>query len=158
MAVIDIIIVVIILLSCMMGGFRGLVREALSLATWIGALVVATLFYEQMGEILSGLIDNSTLRQVAAFSLLFVLTVFIGTLISNLVTKMVSAIGLRSPDRLLGALFGIIRGLIIVGLAVLLTYPFEFAREWFAGSYLVPWIVMMIERLQALLGENPAVA
>lgn len=139
-----------------MGGFRGLVREALSLATWIGALLIATFFYEPMGELLSGLIDNSSLRSVAAFSILFILAVFIGTLISQLFTKMVSAIGLRGPDRLLGALFGVLRGLIIVGLVVLLTYPFEFAREWFAGSALVPWIVMMIEDLQQVLGAGSA--
>ncbi|MEX1056730.1 MAG: CvpA family protein [Natronospirillum sp.] len=154
MATVDIVILVIIVLSCMMGGFRGLVKEALSLTAWVAALLIATLFYEQMGNLMAGLIENSSLRNVAAFSLLFVLTIFIGTLISNLVSKLISAVGLGGADRLLGTLFGIIRGLIIVGLVVLLSYPFEFARQWFEGSILVPWIVVLIEQFQQILGSG----
>lgn len=151
MAVVDIVILVIVALSCMMGGFRGLIKEALSLATWIAALLIAALLYEQLAELFSGIIESITLRQVAAFALLFVSSVFVGTLISNLVSKIMSAVGLGYVDKVLGALFGVIRGLIIVGLIILLTYPFEFARNWFEGSILVPYIVTLIEKVQSLL-------
>lgn len=158
MVVADIVILVVILLSCMMGGFRGLIKESLSLAAWVAALVVAGLFYEPFAGLMTSLIENGTLRRVAAFAILFVLTIFAGTLLSNLVSKLVSAVGLGSTDRLLGALFGIIRGLIIVGLVVLLTYPFEFTAPWFEGSLLVPYIVDMIDQLQQWLGDAPATA
>lgn len=153
MVLIDIVILVVVALSFMMGGFRGLVKEALSLATWIAALLIAAFFYEQLAALFIDVIDSITLRQMAAFALLFVGSVFVGTLISNLISRLMSAVGLGGVDRVLGALFGIIRGLIIVGLVifVLMAYPLEFTSSWFENSLLVPYIVMLIERVQSLL-------
>jgi membrane protein required for colicin V production len=161
MAVIDIVFLVIIALSCIMGGFRGLVKEAFSLATWIGAIVIGTLLYEPMAGLLTGIIDNSSLRNLSAFAILFVLTILIGTIISNLMKKLMQAAGLGGADRVLGALFGILRGLIIISLIVLVTTRFDFTSNWYEGSFMVPYVLLLIDYLQQLFNnaeENTDVA
>ena len=154
MVMVDIIILVVIVLSCMMGGFRGLIKEAFSLASWLGAIVIAGLFYETLSGMMTGLIENDSLRGMAAFGIIFVMTIFVGTLLSNLMQKIMSAAGLKTPDRILGAIFGVLRGLIIVGLIIVVAYPFEFTHSFFDGSFFVPYILSLAEQLESFFG-NP---
>lgn len=152
MAIVDIIVLSIIGLSCAFGGFRGLVKEALSLAFWIGAAVLASLFSDEAAVHLVSSIDNPALRRVAAFVLIFVVTVFIGGLLSNLFSKLMSRAGLGGVDRMLGALFGIIRGVVIVTVVVMMTSQLEFTREVYGQSILMPYIMVLAEFFQNLFG------
>lgn len=151
MAIIDIVILAIIGVSALIGVFRGLVKEALSLASWVAAIFVAGIFSPQLADLMSGMISSSSVRFFAAFALLFIATIFIGALIANLVSKLTSAVGLGGVDRLLGGLFGIIRGTLVVLLLVLIAQPFDFTVVWFENSVLVPYAVVLIEYLQNIL-------
>jgi membrane protein required for colicin V production len=155
-AVVDIIILAIIGVSALLGVFRGLVKEALSLAFWIGAAVLASLFSDALAAQLAGTIDNPIARQVAAFILIFVFTVFAGGLISNLISKLMSKAGLGGVDRALGALFGIIRGVVIVTVIVMLTGELEFTRGIYGDSILTPYIMVLADFFLDLFGmERP---
>lgn len=156
MAAVDIVFLALIAISSLAGFVRGFVKEALSLAAWVAAVIVAGLFSSELGDMMSGLIANPSLRRLAAFALLFVLTVFIGSLIGNLISGLTSAAGLRGTDRLLGGLFGVLRGIVILVLVVLLTRPFEFSRPWYQDSLLVPYVVAVSEQVQALISEAPS--
>lgn len=152
MAVIDIIIIGIVTVSALIGVFRGLVKEALSLASWFAAIVAGTLFSAQLADLMVNLINNASLRRIAAFVLLFVVVIFAGTLVSNLISKLTEAAGLKGADRTLGALFGVLRGMIIVLVLVLVCRAFDVTQRWFEGSLLVPYAVAMIESLQGYFG------
>ena len=152
LAMADLVILGIILISSLIGFFRGLIKEALSLASWFAAIFIAGLFSAQLSDLMGGLIDSDTVRRVAAFALLFIMTIFVGTLVGNLVSKLTSAIGLGGIDRVLGMVFGLIRGVIVVLLAVLITIQFEFTLAWYEGALLVPYAVQAIEYLQTLFG------
>jgi len=152
LALIDIIILVIIGISSLIGVFRGLVKEALSLASWFAAIVVGTLFSAQLADLMVNLINNASLRRIAAFAILFIVVIFAGTILSNLVSKLTQAAGLKGADRTLGALFGILRGLIIVLVIVLVGSQFALSRNWFSDSFLVPYALAMIEYLQGFFG------
>ncbi len=152
MALIDIIILVIIGISSLIGVFRGLVKEALSLASWFAAIVAGTLFSAQLADLMVNLINNASLRRIAAFAILFIVVIFAGTILSNLVSKLTQAAGLKGADRTLGALFGILRGLIIVLVIVLVGSQFALSRNWFSDSFLVPYALAMIEYLQGFFG------
>lgn len=158
MAIVDIIVLGSVGLSCLFGAFRGLVKEALSLSFWIGAVVLASMFSDQASVFLERVNDNAALRRIVAFVLIFIVTVFAGGLISNLISKLTSAAGLGSVDRALGALFGIIRGVVIVTVVVVLTLQLEFTREVYGESILVPYIMVLGEFFQNLLGLTPASA
>lgn len=156
MAIVDLIILGIILLSCLFGAFRGLVKEALSLAFWIGAAILASVFSGAVAAHLTGIIDTPVLRQVAAFVLIFVFTVFAGGLISNGISRLMSKAGLGGVDRMLGALFGIIRGVVIVTIVVMLTAGLEVTRELYGESMLMPYIMVLADFFQDLFGLEPA--
>lgn len=106
-------------LSLLLGALRGLMREIVSLAGWIAAFVLATAFSgivavqmpENLGPLLSGLL---------AFLLIFVGVLVLSGIVGLVLSLLVRAAGLGIVDRLLGAAFGIVRGIAIVLLAVLM--------------------------------------
>jgi membrane protein required for colicin V production len=153
-AVVDIIILGIILISCLFGILRGLVKEALSLAFWIGAAILASLLSETLAPRLAGVIDTPALRQITAFVLIYIFTVFAGGLISNMLSKLMSKAGLGGVDRALGALFGIIRGVVIVTVIVALTARLEMTREIYGESILTPYIMVLADFSLGLFGQE----
>jgi len=153
MAIVDIIVLGVVLLSLVFGGFRGLVKEALSLAFWVIAAVLASIFSEQTGTAVFGSVINSAvLQQIAGFVTIFVITVCAGGLLSNGLSKLMSRAGLGSVDRALGALFGIIRGVVIVMLVVAVTAQMDWASGWYDQSILVPYLLVLAQYFQNLLG------
>ncbi len=150
MATIDIVILVIVGLSLLVGVIRGFIKEALSLASWFAAIVVASMFSLPLSEHMTGLISNPSLRRVAASVILFVGTVFVGSMINNLIARFTERSGIRGADRALGGLFGVFRGGVIVALLVLLSIPFEFTQDWFEQSRLVPYALQAVEYLEQL--------
>ena len=148
MAVIDIIILCIVAISALIGVFRGLIKEALSLASWFAAIVAGTLFSAQLADLMENLINNASLRRIAAFATLFIGVIFAGSLISNFISKLTQAAGLKGVDRILGAIFGVLRGVILVLIIVLIGSQLDISQDWFNGSRLVPYAVAMIDYLQ----------
>ena len=139
---IDIGIGILVLLSAIVGFVRGFVREAFSLATWIAAIAVAFLFFERLAEQLPFNISNDLARLGVSFVLLFLGILVLGSIINYLFNKAIHAIGLGGADRVLGGVFGVLRGALIVTLVVLLMglglTPFTESSLW-KGSKLVPY-------------------
>ena len=111
-------IIGILALSSGIGLMRGLVKEAFSLAVWVAAVVIAKTFSPQLAVLLSSAIKTPSLRDLAAFATLFVLTLLVGAMANYLVGALVKMTGLSGTDRLLGVLFGVVRGFIIVMLMI----------------------------------------
>jgi membrane protein required for colicin V production len=120
MAWIDIAIVALIVLSAVLSLFRGFVKEALALASWLVALWVAMVFHEDFAVVLGQWIAEPSLQRIAAFTLLFISVLLIGAAINFLAGKLVSKTGLGGTDRMLGVVFGVARGAVIVAILVLL--------------------------------------
>jgi len=109
----DYAVIAALVVSIAWGAWRGLVHEVLSLAGWILAFVAANLLAAPLAESFPANM-RPELRVVAAFVLVFVATLVLATLLSALMTKFVRVSVLHSLDRWLGALFGLMRGLVIV--------------------------------------------
>lgn len=110
----DWIVVVVIMLSALLSLWRGFVREAISLAGWVVAFVVANLFAVMLAEQIGELIANRTGRYIVAWSLLFVCVLVVSSLSAKLFASLVKATGLGVLDRLLGSIFGVLRGALII--------------------------------------------
>jgi len=117
---VDYILLVIITVSALLSLWRGFMKEALSLVSWIAALWVGMLFFHELASVMQDWIDTPTIRNVVAFGLLFVGTLLVGGLVSYLVGQLISRTGLTSTDRILGMIFGIARGVVIVAVLVML--------------------------------------
>ncbi|HEY5800442.1 MAG TPA: CvpA family protein [Burkholderiaceae bacterium] len=114
MTLFDYIVVFILVCSVVIGVMRGLVREVLSLASWIVAFVVANAYGEVFARFLPNVIPGATLRLIVGFVVLFIGTRLLMGLLSLAVRSVVEAAGLSLTDRILGALFGFLRGALFV--------------------------------------------
>ena len=117
---IDFVLLGIIGISMLLSLWRGFVKEAVSLASWIAALWVAMLFFHDLSTWLGRWIDTPSIRDVLGFGILFIATVLIGGMIGYLAGQLVSKTGLSATDRALGMVFGIARGIVIVAVMVML--------------------------------------
>lgn len=110
----DYVIIGIITISMLVGAIRGFVKEAFALAVWVVAFVVA---FQYSGTLAMQLEDHIALpsaRTSLAFAGLFLAVLLVGGLLTYLVGLLVEKTGLSGTDRLLGGVFGGIRGLILV--------------------------------------------
>ena len=120
MTLFDYAVLGIIGVSVLLSIVRGLVRELLALAAWVIAFVVANVFSGTVAGWLPAGIANPSLRVLVAFAALFVGVLIAMSLIALAVRGLVRSAGLGAEDRLLGGLFGLARGLLIVLVLVLL--------------------------------------
>ncbi len=114
MSILDGCFIAILVISSLIGAWRGLIFEVLSLVSWLAAFVLAQWFAPAVGQWLPIHSSSEVLRYGLGFVLVFVATVFAGSLIAFVVKKLVSAIGLQPADRMLGALFGVVRGCVVL--------------------------------------------
>jgi len=142
---VDWVIIVVLSLSTLLSLWRGFAREALSLAGWVAAFLIANLFVDQMASLLAGAISNLTGRYVAAYAILFVATLVVSTFVAFLAGKVIRAAGLTVLDRLLGTVFGFARGIILVLVCVFvlrqLVPPTDL--QWLDRSTLMPQVDML---------------
>jgi membrane protein required for colicin V production len=136
----DWVILGIVVVSCLLGLMRGLIKEALSVANWIIALLVAVTFRDPLASLLINQIETHSLRQIVAFSSLFVTTLMVGALVNYLIGELVKITGLSATDRVLGMVFGFLRGFVVV-MAILLLIPPIISIDqdrWWSESLLIP--------------------
>lgn len=150
----DWVIIAIIVISSLMSLRRGFVREAVSLASWVVAFVVARLFATSLAVVLQDYIDTPSLRLLAAFAILFVITLIVGVLVGMLIGALVSATGLSATDRVLGIGFGAVRGaLVIVVLVALLGMTPAVLDSWWLESSLIPHFVLLEDWTRAVASD-----
>ena len=104
----------VLLASLVLGAWRGLVYEVVSVAGWVAGFVLAQWFAPEAAKRLplSGLSDS--LRHAAGFVAVFVASLFAAALLAWVTKKLVEAMGMRPVDRTLGAAFGLIRGMVLL--------------------------------------------
>jgi membrane protein required for colicin V production len=134
----DFSILSIIGISALISLFRGFVREALSVVGLAAAIWVAVTFYNQASDLLVNVISLPTGRRVIAFVAVIVVSLLIAGLINHLIGKLVDKAGLTGTDRMLGVVFGVVRGVAIVGLLVLLAGLTQVPQDpWWQQSMLM---------------------
>ncbi len=110
----DLLILAIVAISAVISIWRGFVREAVSLATWVLAFWLGMGFARGLADLLVNLISQPSVRMGVAFALLFFTTLLLGALVNHLAVTLVKRTGLGGTDRVLGILFGVVRGLVVV--------------------------------------------
>lgn len=124
LATLDWIVLAVLLASAVLGLWRGLVYEVLSVLSWIVAFVLAQWFAAPVGQWLPMESAAEPVRYAAGFLLVFIGALFAGGLLAWIIKKLVEAVGLRPVDRALGGLFGLVRGavfVLVLGVVVHLT-------------------------------------
>ncbi len=138
---IDFVIIGLLFLSAVFGLIRGMFKEVLSLISWIMAYVVAQSFWPAFDFLLTPIMSEvPSIRAPLAWGVLFVCTILVGTLVQRLVLELVRVTGLTGSDRALGAVFGLLRGVVII--VLLLSFVpmlIDFSKDdWWQASQLIP--------------------
>jgi membrane protein required for colicin V production len=116
----DYAVLAIVGLSVLLSIMRGFVREVLALASWVIAFFVAKIYVLELVPLLPDAIPNESLRMLAAFLILFLATLLICTLLAIVLSQIFKKIGLGWLDRIIGGMFGLVRGIVIVTVLVFL--------------------------------------
>jgi membrane protein required for colicin V production len=126
-------------LSILMGLWRGLVAEVLALVCWVLAFWAAWMFGPALADHFSASISTPSVRVLLAYVVCFVTVLIGGAIVAFLMRKLVQGSGLSGSDRLLGMVFGLVRGLALVTLVVLMLGFTPFRRDpWWNESRLLP--------------------
>jgi membrane protein required for colicin V production len=129
----------VVAVSLLIGGWRGVVSEILALLAWIAAFLAARTWAGLAGDWLAAEMAEPLGRQVVGFIAVFVAVLILFALARWLLSLLLKVVGLRPLDRVLGALFGIARGVLIVWLAVLLGGMTPLPQEkWWRQAVLSP--------------------
>lgn len=121
----DFAVIAILLVSLLIGLWRGLVYEVLSLVGWPVAFVLSKLFAGDIAPMMPG--EQETIRAVLAYATVFVVALIVWGVLAWLLSKLLKAVGLGWLDRALGGLFGAFRGVLVVLVLV-----------WLAGLTHIP--------------------
>jgi membrane protein required for colicin V production len=155
MSTTDWILLALLAASMLLGAWRGLVYEVLSVLGWIAAFLLAQWFAPEVADLLPMSKSEQTLRYAAGFVLVFIASVFAAGLISALMKKIISVVGLRPVDRILGALFGIFRGLIfLLALSVVVHMTALQESDWWLESKGGPMLMTLLKGIKPMLPEK----
>jgi membrane protein required for colicin V production len=148
-------ILVVLSFSILLSLWRGFVREAVSLAGWVAAFVVANMFVDELATMLAQWIVSVTGRYIAAYALLFVGTLVLAGVLGRLGSQVVKVTGLSLLDRLLGTAFGFARGIIIVLVMVYMLRQLAPPQnlQWLDQSQLMPHLDMLAQWVQLLFSN-----
>jgi membrane protein required for colicin V production len=154
MTAFDLIVIGIVGLSAVFAFWRGLVRVVMSLVGLVAAVLAAIHLSPSASNLLLVLSDNPVTRYLVAFALIFIVVVLICALLGWLLSRAVRAIGLGFVDRVLGAVFGVARGVLIVVIGVLLAGLTTLPRqEWWQNASFAPPLVIAALSLRPWLPQ-----
>jgi membrane protein required for colicin V production len=156
MSWVDYSILAILGLSALVGVLRGLIRECLGVLTWVGAIVITYLFGGVVARQLSSIIPAAEVRLVAGYALLFIGALFIGALITHLIGTIVRDSPIARMDRVLGAGFGLLRGLAAVVIVIMLADTSAAARDkpWWNQSVLIPPLLPLAHTVRGWIPQR----
>jgi membrane protein required for colicin V production len=132
-------IVAILVISVIVGLWRGLVREAVSLAVWIAAIALAIMHGGRVALMYGDWVELPSARIALGYATVFLLVLIVGGLVGWLIARIVQGTGLGGTDRVLGLGFGLLRGGLVVAALVLVLGYTPFPRDpWWHESRLIP--------------------
>lgn len=139
MTAFDIAVLAIVAISTLLAFLRGIVREIIALVAWIAALIVAVRYGSDFAGLFTGIDVSPAVKQVVAFSIVFFAVLIAGGFIAMLLSRAVRAVGLGVVDGLLGGVFGVARGMVVVLLGILVCGLTSLPKnEWWQNAALAP--------------------
>lgn len=152
----DVAVLAVIVLSAMFSLFRGVVREALTIAAWVGAFAAAYYGFGHVRELAKRTIEQDWMADVAALAVVFLIPLIVLKAVGAVLADHVQSSRLRPVDRWAGVAFGLARGVFIVCVAYLgLSMVVEPDRQpdWIKNAASLPYVEGGARLLQRLVPQ-----
>ena len=152
----DLVLGSILVISFLQGIARGFSRVAISFAGTLAGLFLAAWFYPSFAARLAPYLSSDTLAKFTAFLLIFIGVQLLAALIAYAVHKVFKFSGLSWLDRMMGAAFGLLRGLVIatILLLALMAFPFQSATSVVAKSQIAPYVIGIANAAAAMAPQE----
>jgi membrane protein required for colicin V production len=155
MNVTDYLVIAAVVISAIVGAMRGFLRESVALVAWLVALFVAWHFADLIEPHLGGLLSGSYVKPWAARVIIVLLILLLGAAIGAMLDHFVRLSIFSGMDRFLGLVFGLMRGVVLLGVFVILAQLLRLDGEkWWTRSLLVPYGESVANGLRSLVGEQ----
>jgi len=155
MNVTDYLVIAAVVISAIVGAMRGFLREAVAFATWLVALFIAWHFADLIEPHLGGLLSGSYVKPWAARIIIVLLILLLGAAVGAMLDHFVRLSIFSGMDRFLGLVFGLLRGVVLLGVFVILGQLLRLEGEkWWTRSLLIPDGESVANGLRALVGEQ----
>ena len=157
MTLFDDVVIIILAASVVISLMRGLVREILSLGSWVVAFVLANAYGAELAKMLPAAVPGEVVRTMVGFVALFIGVRIVMGLVSVAISALVSAAGLGIVDRGLGAVFGFARGIIFVFAAVIVCGMTDMPQQAFwKNALLSPMAERGVRLVKPMLPDSLA--
>lgn len=155
MAALDWLVLTLLAASVLLGLWRGLVYEVLSVLNWLAAFVLAQWLAPRLAPLLPLGGAAEPVRHAVGFVLVFIGALFAGGLLAWLTKKLVEAVGLRPVDRALGGVFGLVRGTVaVLALAVVIHLMGLDSGAWWTESMTAGVATAALRGLKPVVPES----
>jgi membrane protein required for colicin V production len=155
MTTVDYQIIALVALAAIVGIARGLLRETVALVTGVAALFIAWHYADRIEPYLGGLRAPPHVRPWAARAILLIGVLLVGAGVGAVLSHLVRLSLFRGTDRFLGFLFGVVRGVVILGVLVLVCQALRLDEEhWWRSSMLLPYGEHAASLVRSLVGDT----
>jgi membrane protein required for colicin V production len=149
----DVILIIILLITFILGLIKGLLRQVIGLLAVVGGIILASRYYGWVSWKLFKFISSDFWRNCLAFLIVFIAVLLLGWLISFILTKLMKGT-LSLTNHLLGGLFGLLKGILISAVIVFGLLVFNFEREALVKSKLAPACLKVAKSFTVLIPDS----
>ena len=157
MNLVDVAVLAVIALSAAFAFARGFVREALSIAAWVGAALVTLYGFNYVYGITTRFVTTPLLAELVAGAGLFLVSLIVLTILTSSIARLVQFSALSPIDRTLGLIFGVARGAVLAAVAyfvVDITLPPNARPNWLRDARSLPLLAQGADMLRGVLPES----
>jgi len=153
--VLDVIVIVVVLISAVLAMVRGFVREVLSVASWVAAAAAAYYFYKSLLPLVAPYFDNKTVAIIVSAAVIFFVALIVASYITMKISDFVIDSRVGAVDRAFGFIFGAVRGVLLLVIALLFfNWLVPAPPAWVADARTKPFLDNLGEQLMAALPED----
>jgi membrane protein required for colicin V production len=138
---IDFVFIAIILISTFFALSKGLVREIISLVSLLAGFILAAFYYPAIARFFLEVTRTEAIANLIGFLAIFISTLVVGAIAAFLVNRFIKMAALEWIDRLMGGVFGLLRGWAISSVIALALIAFPLRQDTLARSVFAPYLL-----------------
>ena len=155
LTILDLIVVVVVIISATLAMVRGFAREVLSVASWLAAVAAAYFGYKPLVPMVKAYVESGTIATIISAAVIFFIALIVASYITTRISDFVIDSRVGAVDRGLGFVFGAVRGLLLLVIALLLFHWLvQTPPQWVATAKSEPILTDLGQRLMAALPQN----